>query len=236
MLLTCNVAQEKHEDVWLLESDCSNQMKANISMFANLDESVKSEVTTGTKSKVSVMEKGRVKILTKKGEKKFVPDVYYVPAMKCNLLSIGQLVNKGYNVFFKNDVCKIMDIPPRKKFVVQVQMTSNRMFPLKNRTDLKEGGVLAAVTQEVFQEEVKDENWLWHLRFGHLNFGGLNLLHIKGMVRGLPLIEKPDNLCEGCILGKQHRESFPAGNSIWKRHPWRFPLRFVWTNGNVIIS
>ena len=57
------------------------------------------------------------------------------------------------------------------------------------------------------------------LRFGHLNFGGLNLFHRKGMVRGLPLIEKPVSLCEGCILGKQHRESFPAGKSIREKAP-----------------
>ena len=39
------------------------------------------------------------------------------------------------------------------------------------------------------------------------------------MVRGLPLIEKPDNLCEGCILGKQHRESFPSRKSIREKAP-----------------
>ena len=39
------------------------------------------------------------------------------------------------------------------------------------------------------------------------------------MVRGLPLIEKPDNLCEGCILGKQHREKFPSGKSIRVKAP-----------------
>ena len=39
------------------------------------------------------------------------------------------------------------------------------------------------------------------------------------MVRGLPLIEKPDNLCEGRILGKQHRESFPSGKSIRAKAP-----------------
>ena len=39
------------------------------------------------------------------------------------------------------------------------------------------------------------------------------------MVRGLPLIEKPDSLCEGCILGKQHRESFPSGKSIREKSP-----------------
>ena len=44
-------------------------------------------------------------------------------------------------------------------------------------------------------------------------------MHRKGMVRGIPLIEKPDNLCEGCILGKQHRENFPSGKSIREKAP-----------------
>ena len=83
-----------------------------------------------------------------------------------------------------------MDIPPSKQKIAQVKMKRNRMFPLKMRADLKKGAAMAAMTQETFQREAKDENWLWNLRFGHLNFGGLNLLHRKGMVNGLPLIEK----------------------------------------------
>ena len=152
MLLTFNVAQEKQEDVWFLDLGCSNHMTGNIAMFSNIDESVKSEVITGTHSKVSIMGKGRLKILTKKGEKKFVPDVYYVLSLKCNLISIGKLLNKGYNVFFKNDVCTIMDIPPSRQVIEKVHMTSNRMFPLKIKTRFKEGGVVVVVTQDVFQE------------------------------------------------------------------------------------
>ena len=134
-------------------------MIGNIAMFANLDEDVKSEVTTGIDTKISVKGKGRVSILARNGEQKFVPDVYYVPGLKCKLLSVGQLINKGYNIFFKNDVCTIMDIPPRKKIIAKIQMTSNSMFPLKLNTDLKGKGKNAAVvTQEVFQKEVKDEN------------------------------------------------------------------------------
>ena len=44
-------------------------------------------------------------------------------------------------------------------------------------------------------------------------------MHRKGMLKGLPLIEKLDNLCEGCILGKQHREIFPTGKSIREKAP-----------------
>ena len=112
-----------------------------------------------------------------------------------------------------------MEIPPSKRVITEVHMTKNRMFPLKLRKDLKEGGVVAAVTQEVFQEAVKDENWLWHLRFEHLNFEVLNLLHRKGMVKGLPLIKKLDSLCEGRNLGKKHRESFLVGKRIREKAP-----------------
>ena len=45
------------------------------------------------------------------------------------------------------------------------------------------------------------------------------MLFRSGMVKGLPLIEKPDSLCEGCILGKQHKESFPVGKSIREKAP-----------------
>ena len=121
---------------------------------------MKSQVTLGTDNKVSVMGKGEVKVLTKKGEKKTISDVYYVPRMKCNLLSIGQLIQKGYNVFFVNDVCTIMDKPPSKQCIFEVKMTRNRMFPLRMKADFKNGEEIAVVTQEAFQSKPKDENWL----------------------------------------------------------------------------
>ena len=117
VLLTCNIAQDKQEDFWFLDSGCSNHMTGNIAMFANLDENVKSEGTTGTDDMISVKGKGRVSIRAKNGEQMIVSDVYYVPRLKCNLLSIGQLMNKGYNVFFKYDLCTIRDIPPSKKII-----------------------------------------------------------------------------------------------------------------------
>ena len=68
VLLTCNVAQDRQYDVWFLDSGCSNHMTGNIEMFANLDEEVKSEVTTGTDTKISVKGKGRVSICGRNGE------------------------------------------------------------------------------------------------------------------------------------------------------------------------
>eukprot|EP00253_Pinus_taeda_P025810 PITA_25810 len=197
LFLACNMAEAKSEDIWLLDSGCSNHMTGNIALFSMLDQSVKSQVTLGTDSQVFVMGKREVNVFTRKGEKKTIADVYYVPRMKCNLLSIGQLVQKRYNVLFENDVCIIMDKAPSKRCIAKVKMTRRKMFPLRMKADLKYGEEIAVVTQEAFQSEPKNENWLWHLRFGHLNFRGLNLLNRKRMVRGLPLIEKPDSLSEG---------------------------------------
>ena len=89
VLLACNVALDREDDVWFLDSGCSNHMTRNREMFANLDEEIKSEVTTGMDTKISVKGKGRVSIRERNGEQKFVPDVYYVPGLKCNILSVG---------------------------------------------------------------------------------------------------------------------------------------------------
>ncbi|MCI36443.1 copia-type polyprotein, partial [Trifolium medium] len=51
-------------------------------------------------------------------------------------------------------------------------------------------------------------NWLWNLRFGHLNFKYLNQLVNKEMVAGLPKITMPDKICDGCLVGKQPRNVF----------------------------
>jgi hypothetical protein len=39
------------------------------------------------------------------------------------------------------------------------------------------------------------------------------------MVNGLPSINQPDQLCEGCLVGKQHRESFPKESMSRAKQP-----------------
>ena len=68
VLLACNVAQDREDDVCFLDSECSNHMTGNRAIFANLDEEVKSKVTTGTYTKISVKGKGRVSIRARNGE------------------------------------------------------------------------------------------------------------------------------------------------------------------------
>ena len=87
--------------------------------------------------------------------------------------------------------------------IARVEMIDNRMFPLHMKSGvMDEDGVS-------FKATCEDQSWLWHLRYGHLNFKGLSLLQRKEMVRGLPPIEAPFTSCESCIFAKKHRENFP---------------------------
>ncbi|KAJ7971537.1 Retrovirus-related Pol polyprotein from transposon TNT 1-94 [Quillaja saponaria] len=83
--------------------------------------------------------------------------------------------------------------------IAKVSMTRNRMFILNLQNDGAKCLKMCA----------KDSTWHWHMRLGHLNFGGLKNLGEKKMVFGLPFIDHPNQLCEACLLGKHARKSFP---------------------------
>lgn len=145
-------------------------------LFTDLDESVRSKVKFVDDSSILVMGKGKIFIKLKNGDHKYISDVFYVPGMKSILLTIGQLLEKGYAMSIQNKQLSILD--KRGTLILKTPLTINRMF----RIDISSGhySCLNAI--------VKDESWLWHLRYGHLNFRSLKLLAQENMVTGLPSI------------------------------------------------
>ncbi|GKV48172.1 hypothetical protein SLEP1_g54998 [Rubroshorea leprosula] len=63
------------------------------------------------------------------------------------------------------------------------------MFPLHLKTP----------GQTCFSARLNDVAWLWHFRYGHLNFGGLKTLQQRAMVTGLPEFNSPSDVCEECV-------------------------------------
>ncbi|GJT85149.1 putative ribonuclease H-like domain-containing protein [Tanacetum coccineum] len=54
----------------------------------------------------------------------------------------------------------------------------------------------------------KNKSWLWHRRLNHLNFGTINDLARKYLVRGLPRLKfEKDHLCFACQLGKSKKHT-----------------------------
>ena len=87
-------ATEEHcrSDLWLLDSSCSNHMTGNKSLFSSLDSSVVTNINIGEDSLVPTKGKGIIRVLTKKNEKMSIHEVFYVPHLTINLISIGQLL------------------------------------------------------------------------------------------------------------------------------------------------
>ena len=129
MFLDFHTMHESPNNVWLLDSGSSNCMTGKKSVVANLDQSVKIEVKLATEKTVDVDGKGVVNILTKKGEPKTILEVYYVPGLKHNLISVGQLTIKYTELSFRGKSVTY-DKSPSKQLIEKVKMMRNKLFPL----------------------------------------------------------------------------------------------------------
>ncbi|KAD3067000.1 hypothetical protein E3N88_34880 [Mikania micrantha] len=207
---TCLMIHEGSSSIlnshWFIDSGCSNHMTGVKESFTQLDESFKLEVNLGDKKKLKIEGKGTVRISLSNFSYKLLDDVYYVPMLEYNLLSVGQLMKKGYSLLFDDDMCVIRN---KKKpvDVISIQVAANNMFLFDATKDLKSQVESAPVNV------VDDTTKLWHLRYGHFYLEGLKRISQNKMVRGLPNINQIVT-CESCILGKQHQLSY--NSSSWR--------------------
>ena len=103
-------------------------------MFVDLDESVSCNVSFGDNSNSPVKGKGKISIRLKDGRHEFISNVYYVPTMKNNILSLGQLLEKGYDIHMKDSSLSIRD--GRNNLITKVPISRNRMFLLNIQNDV----------------------------------------------------------------------------------------------------
>ncbi|KAL5733886.1 hypothetical protein ACOSP7_031747 [Xanthoceras sorbifolium] len=67
--------------------------------------------------------------------------------------------------------CSLFIRDGKRNLIAKVKMSKNRLFSLSIQNDVA----------KCLKACYKDASWLWHLRFGHLNFGSLELLSKKEM-------------------------------------------------------
>ncbi|KAK8366904.1 hypothetical protein V6Z12_A02G149000 [Gossypium hirsutum] len=91
---------------WYLNSGCSRHMTGDKGQFINLKPKSGGEVSFVDNSKELIKGIGSIC----KNSSIFIEHVLYVNGLKHNLLSISQLYDKGLNVIFESNGCKIIDI------------------------------------------------------------------------------------------------------------------------------
>ncbi|GJS75025.1 retrovirus-related pol polyprotein from transposon TNT 1-94 [Tanacetum coccineum] len=127
--------------------------------------------------------------------------VYYVEGLKHNLFSVGQFCDGGLEVAFRQHSCHI-----RNYDMVDLLKGSRTT----NLYSISLNDMMSASPVCLLTKASSTKSWLWHRRLNHLNFGTLNELARKNLVRGLPMLKyDKDHLCPSCQLGKSKKASHP---------------------------
>ncbi|XP_073121219.1 uncharacterized protein [Henckelia pumila] len=96
-------------NIWFLDSGCSNHMTGSRSLFKELDETYKIKVRLGDDKQMQVEGKGTAEVIDGNGNIKLLYNVYFIPDLTQNILSVGQLMGSGYSIFFYDNSCVIRD-------------------------------------------------------------------------------------------------------------------------------
>uniref|UniRef100_A0A8R7VB64 GAG-pre-integrase domain-containing protein n=1 Tax=Triticum urartu TaxID=4572 RepID=A0A8R7VB64_TRIUA len=183
--------------VWYLDTGASNHMTGDKDQFSELSVSVGGTVRFGDGRTVDIAGRGTVLFELKNGGHKVLTDVYYIPKLKSSIISLGQLEERGCKIVLEDGF--LWGYDRQRMLIMKVQRSPNRLYVLN----------LDRVDPVCHLSSMDDSAWKWHACYGHLNFQALRQLGQKEIVRGLPCINHVDQVCDGCLIGKQRRAPFP---------------------------
>lgn len=80
------------------------------SNFCYLDKQVTGRVRFGDGSTDNIEGKGSITLQCKNGEERVLKDVYYIPTLCNNIISLGQISEEGHKVMIDGEMLWIYDI------------------------------------------------------------------------------------------------------------------------------
>ncbi|GJS85609.1 retrovirus-related pol polyprotein from transposon TNT 1-94 [Tanacetum coccineum] len=125
--------------------------------------------------------------------------VYYVEGLGHNMFSVGQFCDSDLEVAFRKHSCYVRDTDGVE--LINGSRGSN-LYTISVEDMMKSSPIC------LLSKASKNKSWLWHRRLNHLNFGTINDLARKDLVRGLPRLKfEKDHLCSVCELGKSKKHT-----------------------------
>ena len=102
-----------------------------------LEKTIRGSVTFTNHSKVVIKGKYAILIKLKNESHRFIGDVSYISTMKNNILSLGQLLEKGYGIKMKYHTLTLLDIKGaiiakvtviKKKILLNIKMDISKFM------------------------------------------------------------------------------------------------------------
>nr|GEW84904.1 integrase, catalytic region, zinc finger, CCHC-type, peptidase aspartic, catalytic [Tanacetum cinerariifolium] len=125
--------------------------------------------------------------------------VYYVEGLGHNLFSVRQFSDYDLEVTFRKHSCYDRDTDGVE--LIKGLRGSN-LYTISVADMMKSSPIF------LLSKASKNKSELWHRRLNHLNFGTINDLARKDLVRGLPRLKfKKAHLCSACQLGKSKKHT-----------------------------
>ncbi|GKA84790.1 retrovirus-related pol polyprotein from transposon TNT 1-94 [Tanacetum coccineum] len=178
--------------LWYLDSGCSKHMTRNRSWLKNFIKKFIGTVRFGNDHFGAIMGYGDYVI----GDS-VISWVYYVKGLRQNLFSVGQFCNSDLEVAFRKHSCYVRDVDG-----VEL-LKGNRGSDLYT-TSVED--MMKSSPIYLLSKASKNKSWLWHRRLNHLNFGTINDLERKDLVRGLPRLKfEKYHLLSAYQLGKSKK-------------------------------
>ena len=194
-------------NVWYLDNGASNHMNGNRMFFVTLDETITGQVRFGDDSRIDIRGKGSIQFVFREGEKKILNNVYYIPGLKSNIISLGQATEAGCEVRMRDDILTLFD--RYGKVMVKTTRSKNRLYKV----------VLDVDNHDCLKLSIKSESSKWHARLGHINTDTMKAMINKELVTGVPAIAIEGETCMSCLLGKQARKPFPQKTTYRASYP-----------------
>ena len=189
LFMVTSFSSKESSDSWLIDSECTNHLTYDKEFFEKLGDTEVKRVRIDNGEHLEVKGKGTVAITSYEGTK-FIPYILFVPKIDQNLLSVGQLLDKGYKVLFENKSCLTKDASGKDLFNNKMKGKSFALNP-------------TAFISRVSATEI------WHRRLKHFHHRCFLQMQLKKLVEELADIDDDMPPCRACNFGKQHRQPFP---------------------------
>ncbi|GJY24393.1 retrovirus-related pol polyprotein from transposon TNT 1-94 [Tanacetum coccineum] len=183
-----------HIVLWYLDSGCSKHMTGDRSQLQNFMKKFIGTVRFGNDHFCAIMGYGDYAIV-----ESVISRVYYVEGLGHNLFSVRQFCDSDLEVAFRKHSCYVRDTDGVE--LIKGSRGSN-LYTISVEDMMKSSLIC------LLSKASKNKSWLWHRRLNHMNFGTINDLARKDLVRGLPRLKfEKDHLYSACQLGKSKKHT-----------------------------